>query len=103
MFWIILVISIILGVFARYAIYHPKGIVNIIFDVSRHAINYFIALGIGYYFIVRWDKIKVAGLITTDLILGLIFIFAVFGWLPYLCRDITNSIDRVVKKYFPSK
>lgn len=76
---------------------------DIFFDISRHATNYFIALAIGYYFIVRWDKIKAAGLMTTDLILGFIFIFAAFGWLPYLCRDITNSIGRVVKKYFPNE
>lgn len=74
----------------------------------RSFLGYFIALLIAYYFVsIRWNYINLGGnLDTGDFVLGLIFLIAVFGWLPYLIKRVTEGavgISDVIDKKILNK
>lgn len=99
--WIILgIISIIFGVLSRIAAYKKNNIIFWLFEIWRDSACYFVAAIIGYFFIdVRWSYIYKSGnLSVNDFILVIIFLFAVLGWWPYIIKNISEGIEKIVTK-----
>lgn len=69
-------------------------------EFMRCAINYFIPLVIAYYFIsVRWVYVSQgSNFYIGDFILWVFFLIGVFGWLPYLVKNITEGVNVIFAK-----
>jgi hypothetical protein len=99
--WIILgVVSVIFGIATRINVRKDKKILFWFFEVWRDTVSYFIAAMIGYFFIdVRWSYIRQSGILSTsDFILFLVFIFSILGWWPYVVRNATDGITKIVSR-----
>ncbi len=100
----IVLVSLILGLLSYISVnckdHKIFGAVFIIMDFIRHAIGYFIAFVIGYYFLkFRWGVIRQGeAFSTSDLILGLVFVVSILGWLPYYVKSTHDKIASLVDK-----
>jgi len=97
---IILVVSIVFGVFSRIAVYNKKSKTWWFFDGWRDCVSYFMTGIIGYFLIaIRWPEISESGdLSSGDFILFLAFFIGVLGWWPYLIKNVIERMDDIVKK-----
>ncbi|MDD5710713.1 MAG: hypothetical protein PHV43_01255, partial [Candidatus Colwellbacteria bacterium] len=70
-------------------------------EILNHTLSFFIAGLIGYYFVlVRLDPILRGSemLNTNDIILFFIFALCIFGWFPYLLKNITEGISALIAR-----
>ena len=97
--WLILgVISIIFGICSRIAVHRGKGLFFWFFEVWRDSVSYFLAAIIGYFFVaIRWPHISQSGnLSISDFALIIIFLFGILGWWPYVVKNITEGIEKII-------
>jgi hypothetical protein len=100
--WILLIIvSLVFGILTKIDIdSSSKRPIHWFFETWRHFVGYLLASIIGYFFIdVRWPYIHQSGELTTnDFLLFIAFLFAVFGWWPYVVKNITEGIEKILAK-----
>ncbi len=98
---VILLVSIIFGIFDRYAAYNEKGKSWWFFEWWRLFVNYFITGAIGYFLVViRWPKItELNNLSINDFVLCLAFFIGVLGWWPYFIKNITEGINTIIERF----
>ena len=70
------------------------------FEVWNYFISFFIAGLIGYYFVVvRWKSILINGTVyTSDFILFFIFSAGILRWYPYMIKNFTEGLSKIVIK-----
>ena len=103
--WAVLVgVGIILGTIhyaAGYNIDLPSKNTSYKFlEFFRYTISYLIALAIGYYFwSTKGPYVTSKDFDSSDIFLGLLFLVAIFGWLPYFVKNFTEGITVIFKKF----
>lgn len=97
---IIIAVSLVLGILDQISATNEKGEVRRILDIWRHALNYFFTAVLIYYFLeIRWPVIQTsANLSTSDFIIGFAIMIGVFGWWPYVIKNITEGINAIISK-----
>ena len=98
--WIILgIVSIVLGILTSIAVVHKDNRkLYWFFEVWTNSLEYFFAAIIAYFFVdIRGLQIIQSGeLSISDFALATIFTFAVIGWWPYVVKNITEGISKIV-------
>lgn len=70
------------------------------FQIWNFFICFFIGGLIGYYFVaIRWRQLSQGdNLVSSDFILGLIFLMSFIGYLPHFLKNITEGIQAILKR-----